>query len=137
MDEAKKLKVLVVDDDQTLLDMYKENLVTKGFEVITATDGDEAITLAKENIPDCILLDILLPKVNGFDVLHTLKSTMETKEIPIILLTALVQDSNKEKGLAEGASDFILKSETKVGDVVQKIQDAIAKTKGNPPMKEN
>ena len=130
MEEEKKIRVLVVDDDQTLLDMYSERLGASNFEVITAADGEEALKITREKMPDCILLDILLPKMNGFDVLHSIRATEETKNIPVIMLTALVQESNKEKGMAEGADDFILKSETTSTDVISKIKEVIAKKRG-------
>ena len=132
-----KGKILVVDDDRILLDMYKERLLSYGYEVVTATDGDEVLDVAKKELPDCILLDIVLPNKNGFDVLRNLRVTSETREIPVVLLTALVQESNRQKGMDEGADDFVLKSETKVGDVITKIHQAIDKRKNVRTIQEN
>jgi DNA-binding response OmpR family regulator len=128
-DESPKTRVLVVDDDQTLLDMYKERLVASGYDVITASDGRQALAKAIDYLPHCILLDVLMPQVNGFDVLENIRSTEETKNIPVIMLTALVQDSNRQKGLAEGADDYIIKSETMPGEVIAKIENVIKKRK--------
>lgn len=127
--EQPKTRILVVDDDQTLLDMYKERLEAGGYEVITAANGEEGLARAVDHLPHCILLDILMPKVNGFDVLENLKMNEETKNIPIIMLTALVQESNKQKGLSEGADDYIIKSEIMPKDVIQRIEGVIKKKK--------
>jgi len=128
-DDGLKTRVLVVDDDSTLLDMYKERLLASGYDVVTAVNGEEALAKAVDYLPHCILLDILMPKVNGFDVLESIRGTAETKNIPVIMLTALVQESNKQKGMAEGADDYIIKSETKPSEVVQKIENVIKKRK--------
>lgn len=128
-EDSPKTRVLVVDDDQTLLDMYKERLTASGYEVVTASDGRQALAKAIDYLPHCILLDILMPQVNGFDVLENIRSTEETKNIPVIMLTALVQDSNRQKGLAEGADDYIIKSETMPGEVIAKIETVIKKRK--------
>lgn len=128
-DESPKTRILVVDDDQTLLDMYKERLTASGYEVITAVDGKDALAKAVDYLPHCVLLDILMPEVNGFDVLENIRSTDETKNIPVIMLTALVQDSNRQKGLADGADDYIVKSETMPGEVIAKIEQVIKKRK--------
>ena len=120
-----KVKILVADDDQVLLDMYKERLSLSGFEVITAMDGEEALNIAKKILPGVILLDVMMPKANGLDVLSTLKSIPETKHIPILILTALSQENYRQKGLSAGAADYIVKSETMPKDIVAKIKKAI------------
>jgi len=78
-------------------------------------------------LPQLILLDLMMPKVNGFDVLDILKTTPETKNIPIIILTALIQDTNKQRGLKSGAADYIVKSETMPKEVIEKIKSVIEK----------
>jgi len=128
-DEAPKTRILIVDDNPTLLDMYKERLEAGGYEVKTGLNGQQGLALAVEYLPQCILLDIMMPNVNGFDVLENIRNTTETKDIPVIMLTALVQESNKEKGLAEGADDYIIKSETMPGEVITKIENVIRKRK--------
>lgn len=120
-----KTRVLLVDDDTTLLDMYKERLEIAGFEVVTAVNGEEALAKAVESVPNVILLDIMMPKINGFDALNILKNTPETKNIPVIVLTALTQEIHRKKGLAAGADDFIVKSETMPRDVIAKIEKVI------------
>jgi len=118
--------VLVVDDDPTMLEMYVERIKSEGAIVLEAIDGEEAITQAKENHPAIILLDIMMPKINGFDVLKELKSDNDTANIPVVILTALADDQKKHEGMALGAADFIVKSETLPLDVVEKLRKIIA-----------
>lgn len=127
MAEAGK-SILIVDDDLTLREMYVERLQAEGFVVDSAKDGEEAIQKAKIDHPNVILLDIMMPKINGLDVLKMLKSDEETKDIPVLLLTALIQDIDKTKGMSSGADDYIVKSETMPGEVIEKIRIALEKT---------
>jgi len=123
MEEGKV--ILLVDDDLTLREMYEERLRSEGFEIIQATNGEEAMQKAQESHPNVILLDIMMPKVNGFDVLKQLKADSELKNIPVIILTALIQDVDKEQGKSLGAADYIVKSETMPGEVIVKIKNVI------------
>lgn len=127
MDDQTKGKVLVVDDDITLRDMYAERLRAEGFEVEIAQDGEQGVDRANKFKPDVILLDIMMPKINGFTVLDILKTTPELKDVPVVLLTALIQEDNRAKGLKAGAADYIVKSETMPKEVVEKIQKLIKK----------
>ena len=83
------MKVLVIDDEKSILKMYSEYLTSQGFEVVTAGNGEEGIKIAKEQKPDVLLLDIIMPKFNGLDVLKSLKSDPDIKNTPIYLLTNL------------------------------------------------
>lgn len=121
--------ILIVDDDIILRQMYEERLKAEDFTVDVATDGEEALKKAKDKKYDLILLDIMMPKINGLDVLKMLKADEDTKNIPVILLTALIQDVDKQKGLAFGADDYIVKSETMPGEVMEKIKKVLAKGK--------
>lgn len=123
MEEGKV--ILLVDDDLTLREMYEERLKAEGFEIVQASNGDEAIKKAKEIKPNIILLDIMMPKINGFDVLKELKADEELKAVPVIVLTALIQDVDKLQGQKLGAADYIVKSETMPGEVISKIKNAI------------
>ena len=123
MEEGKT--ILLVDDDLTLREMYEERLKAEGFNIIQATNGEEAIAKARETKPNVILLDIMMPKVNGFDVMKELKADADTKGIPIIVLTALIQDVDRIQGKKLGAADYIVKSETMPGEVIDKIKNAI------------
>ncbi len=120
-------KVMIVDDDIILRDMYAERLKAENFDVEVAANGEEALEKLKTIKPDVILLDIMMPKVNGFNVLDTIKNTPETKAIPVIMLTALIQEDNKKKGMASGAYDYLAKSEAMPAEVVEKVKKAIGK----------
>ena len=117
--------VLLVDDDLTLREMYEERLQAEGFKIVQATNGEEALAKANEIKPNVILLDIMMPKVNGFDVLKELKGNEDLKDIPVIVLTALIQDVDRVQGKKLGAADYIVKSETIPGEVIAKIKNAI------------
>lgn len=116
-------KVLLVDDDLTLNQMYEERLKMEGFEVATARDGQEAVAKAKSEKPDIVLLDIMMPGVDGFQVLETLRKLTETQKTPILLVTALIQETMRIKGKQLGATDFIIKSEITPGQLVGKIKE--------------
>jgi len=102
-------KILVVDDEPNIIKVLKSRLSHSGYDVITAVDGRTSLKKAKDEKPDLILLDILLPGLNGFEVCKRLKKDKETKDIPIIMLTSLAQERDLSKGLEEGASCFITK----------------------------
>lgn len=123
MEEGKV--ILLVDDDLTLREMYDDRLKAEGFEIVQASNGEEAIAKAKETKPNIILLDVMMPKINGFDVLKELKEMPETKDIPVIILTALIQDVDKMQGKKLGAADYIVKSETMPGEVIAKIKKVL------------
>lgn len=129
--ERKKMEegkvILLVDDDLTLREMYDERLKSEGFEIVQASNGEEAIAKAHELKPNVILLDVMMPKINGFDVLKQLKEDPDTKEIPVIILTALIQDVDKSQGKKLGAAEYIVKSETMPGDVIAKIKSVMVK----------
>ena len=117
--------ILLVDDDFTLREMYGERLKTEGFQIIQASDGEEALQMAKKNKPNVILLDIMMPKINGFDVLKQIKADDELKDIPVLILTALIQEVDKIQGEKLGANGYIIKSETMPGEVIEKIKKVI------------
>ena len=125
--------VLLVDDDLTLREMYESRLKAEGFVVNTARDGEEALDQATKNKPNVILLDIMMPKINGLDVLKKLKSQTETKDIPVIVLTALIQDRERMESVTRGADDYIVKSETMPGEVIDKIHHLLEKPPPSQP----
>lgn len=124
--------ILLVDDDMTLREMYAERLKAEGFQVVAAKDGEEALQIATDTHPNIILLDIMMPKINGLDVLKKLKEQAETKDIPVIVLTALIQDRERMESVTRGADDYIVKSETMPGEVIAKVH-ALLDKKSNPP----
>jgi len=121
----KKKKVLVVEDDSNLRQALVEFLETDNFSVVSATDGENAITLTKDNMPDIVLLDIILPKKDGFDVIRELKSDEKTKDIPIVLLTNLGSLSDIEKALELGATTYLVKGDYQLKEVVDKIKEIL------------
>jgi DNA-binding response OmpR family regulator len=126
--------ILLVDDDLTLREMYAERLKAEGFAVEMAKDGEEALQKATDLHPNLVLLDVMMPKMNGLDVLKQLKAQAETSDIPIIVLTALIQDREKMESITRGADDYIVKSETMPGDVISKIKTVLEKhTGGDKP----
>jgi len=118
--------ILIVDDDLTLLEMYVERIKAEGAVVIQAQDGEEALAQARDDHPHLILLDIMMPKVNGLEVLKQLKADEATSMIPIILLSALADEERKKLAFSLGAADYIVKSETLPGDVIEKLKKALA-----------
>lgn len=118
--------VLIVDDDITLREMYEERLKQSGFLVIGASDGEEAVNKAKSEHPNLIILDIMMPKVNGIDALKTLRDDETTKDIPVIILTALIQEIDKIKDLLTDHDAYFIKSEEMPKDVVDKVNQLLA-----------
>ncbi len=126
--------ILVVDDDLTLLEMYVERIKAEGAIVIEARDGEEALEKIRETKPNIIMLDVMMPKINGFDVLKQIKSDVETAGIPVIILTALSDDQKRRQGLQLGAADFIVKAETLPIDVIEKIRNLLATESMGQPL---
>ena len=122
---TKKINVLIVEDDIFLSNIYKTKFEMEGFKVMTAGDGEAGLLVAKKKKPDIILLDILLPKMDGFVVLETLKKDEEAKSIPVILLTNLGQKDDVDKGLALGAVDYLIKAHFKPSETVAKVKKAL------------
>ena len=119
--ETKK-KILLVEDDETLADVYQQRLELEGFEVQHTSNGEDALVAATKFQPDLILLDVMMPKLNGFDVLDILRNTPATRNVHIIMLTALSQPKDAERAKELGADDFLVKSQVVIGDVVARIK---------------
>jgi DNA-binding response OmpR family regulator len=107
--EARPATVLVADDDADVLALVARRLTRAGYRVITAEDGAEALRLVQENLPDLALLDVMMPKLTGYDVAQRLREDPATERLPIILLTARVQEDDINRGFAAGADDYIKK----------------------------
>ncbi len=125
-EETNKIKILLIEDDPFLLSMYSTKFEIDGFKVVSACDGEKGLELALEEMPDIILLDILLPKMNGFEVLEKLKTNKQMGQIPVILLTNLNQKDEIDKGLALGANDYLIKAHFMPSEVVDKIKEVIS-----------
>ncbi|MFC1662799.1 response regulator transcription factor [Patescibacteria group bacterium] len=122
---ATKTKVLIVEDEKMLGEMYKTKFEMEGFAVDQALDGQEGIDTARKSKPDIILLDIIMPKLDGFIVLQELKKDDKTKDIPVILLTNLGQEDDVKRGKKLGASDYFVKANHSPADVVVKVKSII------------
>ena len=120
-------KILIVEDDQFLLKVYTTKLSSEGFEIEVATNGNDAIEKADTFKPNLIMLDIMLPQQNGFEVLEMLKDESKTKKIPVIILSNLGQESDVKKGMDLGAEDYLIKTNFSINEVVDKIQKATKK----------
>ena len=123
----KGTKILMVDDDKMLIDMYKERLELAGYQVEISRDGEEGLAKVHQVKPDVVLLDIMMPKVNGYEALASIKSDPATKDIPVIILSALMRDVNKAKAVEAGADDYIIKSEAMPVDVIKKVETVLKK----------
>lgn len=121
-----KYKILIVEDDSFLLSMYATKFEVEGFEVIMAEDGEKGLRLAKKELPDMILLDILLPKMNGFEVLKALKEDETTKNLKVLLLTNLSQRAEVDQGFDFGAVDYLIKAHFMPSEVVAKVKKILA-----------
>lgn len=121
MDEVKK-KILLVEDDEALAQVYKTRLEIEGFETKWVGNGEDALSSAIEFKPDLILLDVMMPKISGFDVLDILRNTPETTDIRVIMLTALSQDKDKQRAEVLGVDDYLVKSQVVIGDVIERVR---------------
>ncbi|MCK4553461.1 response regulator [Candidatus Parcubacteria bacterium] len=117
-----KKKVLLVEDDKTISSMYKTKLEAGGFEVLIADNGADGLKLAKEQKPDIIMLDVILPQLDGFSVLEELKKDALTKNIPVVMLTNLGTEEDKEKGEKLGVTDYLVKASLTPAQVEEKIK---------------
>ena len=121
MNEQKK-KILLVEDDIALSAVYRSRLEIEGFDVREVNNGEDALSATVEYRPDLILLDVMMPKISGFDVLDILLNTPETANVRIIMLTALSQPKDKERAESLGVDDYLVKSQVVIGDVVARVK---------------
>ena len=116
-----KIKILFVDDDNFLRTVYDSELSEQNFDVILAVDGEDGLSKARSQDPDLIILDMIMPKKNGFEVLTALQSDPATAAIPVIILSNLGQEADRQKGLDLGAADYLVKDSTTLGVIINKI----------------
>ena len=115
-------KILLVEDDTALAGIYQTRLVAEGFDVRHVDNGEQALAVALEYRPDLIVLDVMMPKINGFDVLDIVRNTPEIGGVPVIMLTALSQAKDKQRAEEIGADDYLVKSQVVIGDVMARIK---------------
>ena len=117
-----KKKILLVEDDEALANVYKSRLDIEGFETKWVGNGEDALATALEFKPDLVLLDVMMPKISGFDVLDILRNTPEIANIHVIMLTALSQPKDKERAENLGVDDYLVKSQVVIGDVIDRVR---------------
>lgn len=117
-----KKKILLVEDDVALSAVYRSRLELEGFEIREVNNGEDALSAAIEFRPDLIVLDAMMPKISGFDVLDILRNTPDTANIKIVMLTALSQPKDKERAESLGVDDYLVKSQVVIGDVVDRVK---------------
>jgi DNA-binding response OmpR family regulator len=115
-------RILLVEDDDSLASVYLSRLQAEGFDVRRVNNGEDALAAALSYKPDLVVLDVMMPKVSGFDVLDILRNTPETAELKIIMLTALSQDSDQERAKSLGANEYLIKSQVVIADVIDRIR---------------
>ncbi len=123
------MKILIVEDEEVLSKVLQEKLEKDGDEVALAADGEEAVTRAKSFSPDVIVLDLLLPKRSGFEVLQILKADQALKAIPVIVVSNLGEDEDIKRALALGAADYYVKSEHPINEIIEKIKNILIHSK--------
>lgn len=114
--------ILLAEDDIILAELYTERLKQEGFFVVHASNGEDALKYVKEYHPALIILDIMMPKMNGLDVLKSLKEGEDTKNIPVIIVTALVQEIERLSKMLNPADEYIVKSEVLPAQIIQKVK---------------
>lgn len=124
---ADKKKILLAEDEKMIADMYSTKFTLEGYEVVTARDGAEALAMAKSEKPDIILLDIIMPKLDGFAALKSIREDAILKSTPVILLTNLGQEDDIKKGKQLGADDYFVKANHSPQEIVEKVKTVLAK----------
>jgi len=116
------MKILIVEDEEILAKVLQEKFEKEDFKTVLAVDGELAISLAKSTRPNLIILDLILPKKSGFEVLKELKDDPELKTIPVIVLSNLGQDEEIKRALALGATDYLVKTQHPIKEVIEKVK---------------
>lgn len=122
-----KKKVLIIEDDKFLIKLYSDKLTREGFEVSMAISGEEGLNKVAVEKPDMVLLDIILPQKNGFEILSEMKLNPKTKNIPVVLLTNLGQEADIKKGLELGAVNYVVKTDFSITTLAQIVRESIAR----------
>lgn len=126
-------KILLVEDDKSLSEIYYVRLKAEGYEILSASDGEQALALAIKEIPDLIISDVMMPNISGFDMLDILRSTTETKNIHVIMMTALSSEEQRQRGMALGADRYLVKSQVGIEDVVRTVHEVLGDANGQGP----
>ncbi len=119
-------KILIVEDDPLISRMYQKIFTFEKYEVVSAADGEEGLEQARKEKPTLILLDVMMPKMNGLEVLEKLKADPETKSLPVVMLTNLSGEKDAESALAKGAVKYIVKSEHEPKEIADMVKEILA-----------
>ena len=125
-------KILLVEDDKSLREIYGVRLLAEGYDIVSAGDGEEALAMAIKERPDLIISDVMMPKISGFDMLDILRSTTETRDIKVIMMTALSSDDQRARGEQLGADRYLVKSQVGIEDVVRTVHEVMEDNAGTP-----
>ncbi len=117
--------ILFIEDESVLQKTFRDVLEKEGYKIITALDGEIGLRLVKEKKPNLVLLDLVLPKMDGFEVLKELKENKETKDIPVIILTNLEKSEDVDKALELGATTYLVKANYELKEVVEKVKKTL------------
>jgi len=117
--------ILIVEDDKFLRELITQKLIKEGYETSEAIDGEEGIKKIKEEKPDLVLLDLILPGIDGFEVLSKMKEDLALAQIPVIILSNLGQKEDVERGLKLGAVDYLIKAHFTPGEIIEKIKNVL------------
>ncbi|OGY78457.1 MAG: hypothetical protein A3B74_02040 [Candidatus Kerfeldbacteria bacterium RIFCSPHIGHO2_02_FULL_42_14] len=128
MTQQKKFAVLIIEDDTFLHELSKKKFIQQGYEVISAFNGEEGKRKIQQKFPDIILLDLLLPEMDGLDLLKELKENRATQHIPVVIVSNYSDRERVQKGLALGASDYIIKAHFTPDEIVQKVNTLLKKS---------
>jgi CheY-like chemotaxis protein len=130
-------KILLVEDDKSLREIYGVRLLAEGYDIISAGDGEEALAMAIKERPALIVSDVMMPKISGFDMLDILRSTTETREIKVIMMTALSSEDQRKRGEQLGADRYLVKSQVGIEDVVRTVHEVLTDSPAAPaPMQQ-
>ncbi len=127
-------KVLLVEDDKSLREIYGVRLMAEGYDIISAGDGEEALAIAIKERPVLVVSDVMMPKISGFDMLDILRSTTETRDIKVIMMTALSSDDQRKRGESLGADRYLVKSQVGIEDVVRTVHEVLGDAVGGATM---
>ncbi len=118
-------KILLVEDDKSLREIYGVRLSAEGYEILSAGDGEEALAIASKEQPDLVICDVMMPKISGFDVLDILRSTPATKNMKVIMMTALSSEDQRARGESLGADKYLVKSQVGIEDVIRTVHEVL------------
>lgn len=116
-------KILLVEDEPLLANLLRHRLEKEGFKVLLALDGEKALSVLRETKPDLILLDIILPKISGFELMETIKSDVQLEKAPIIIISNLGQDSDIQKGQSLGAIQYFVKAKVSIDELINQVKN--------------